>query len=299
MSENARTPVGILGLGIMGLAYARNLIEAGFPVVGYDVAEPARRAFAEAGGRLVDAPRDLARECGLVLVALASEAALRAALLGEDGVAAASCEDTIVVEMGTFPIPLKEEIKARIEASGARMLDCPVSGTGAQAATRDLVVYASGDPDALATARPVLEGLARQVMEVGPFGSGMKLKIVANLLVTVHNLAAAEALHLAERSGLDLGTVFEAIRSGAGTSRMFEVRGPLMVEGRYRPATMRMGTYMKDIDLILDHARSVRAATPLMASALPWYVAALAQGRDEDDTAALFPTLQAAAGGGR
>ncbi|GGK49105.1 NAD(P)-dependent oxidoreductase [Salinarimonas ramus] len=297
MSETTKPTIGVLGLGIMGLAYARHLLAAGHPVLGYDVADEAKNAFVEAGGRLVEAPRDLARETRIVLVALASEKALRSALLGEDGVLAAARSDTILVEMGTFAIPLKEEIRSRVEAAGARMLDCPVSGTGAQAATRDLVVYASGDPDAIARARPALEAVARQVMEVGLFGAGMKLKIVANLLVTVHNLAAAEALHLAERSGLDLQTVFEAIRSGAGTSRMFEVRGPLMIEDRYRPATMRMATYMKDLDLILDHARDVRATTPLMAAALPWYVTALGQGRDEDDTAALYPTLRAAAGG--
>jgi 3-hydroxyisobutyrate dehydrogenase-like beta-hydroxyacid dehydrogenase len=120
----------------------------------------------------------------------------------------------------------------------------------------------------------------------------MKLKYVANLLVSIHNLAAAEALLLAEKSGLDLQMVYEAICAGAGSSRMFEVRGPLMVECRYEPATMSMGLYQKDLALIMDHARDVECPVPLMAATLPFYSAALAQGRAREDTASLFAVLR-------
>jgi putative dehydrogenase len=140
--------------------------------------------------------------------------------------------------------------------------------------------------------RPVFAGFARDVRQVGPFGAGMKMKYVANLLVSIHNLASAEALLLAEKSGLDLQMVYEAISSGAGTSRMFEVRAPLMIEGRYEPATMSMGLYQKDLALIMDHARDVDCPVPLMAATLPFYSAAMAQGRAREDTAALFAVLQ-------
>jgi 3-hydroxyisobutyrate dehydrogenase-like beta-hydroxyacid dehydrogenase len=198
----------------------------------------------------------------------------------------------VIAEMGTLPIAAKEAAAAVVAATGAVMLDCPVSGTGAQAATGDLVVFASGDATGFAKARPVFEGLARDIRHVGPFGDGMKLKLVANLLVTIHNLAAAEALLLAERSGLDLQMVFDAVRSGAGNSRMFEVRGPLMIEGRYEPATMKMDVYQKDLALIMDHARDLGVPVPLMAATLPYYSAALAQGRHKQDTGALFAVLQ-------
>jgi 3-hydroxyisobutyrate dehydrogenase-like beta-hydroxyacid dehydrogenase len=194
--------------------------------------------------------------------------------------------------MGTLPLSAKEELRAAFERKGVQTLDCPVSGTGAQAAKGDLVIYVSGDDKAAETVRPVFEGFARDVRFVGPFGAGIKLKYIANLLVTVHNLAAAEALLLAQKSGLDLQLVLDAVTSGAGNSRMLEVRGPMMVDGVYEPATMKMDVYMKDLTLILDHARDVRCPTPLMSASLPFYVSALAQGRDKEDTAALFAVLQ-------
>jgi 3-hydroxyisobutyrate dehydrogenase-like beta-hydroxyacid dehydrogenase len=160
----------------------------------------------------------------------------------------------VLAEMGTLPLEAKEAARVACAEVGVALLDCPVSGTGAQAATGDLVVFASGEAADVAVLYPVFSALARDIRHVGPFGAGMKLKLVANLLVTIHNLAAAEALLLAEKSGLDLGMVYEAIRSGAGNSRMFEVRGPLMIDGRYEPATMKMDVYQKDLALIMDPA---------------------------------------------
>jgi L-threonate 2-dehydrogenase len=290
--DGGRPTVGIVGLGIMGLAYARNLRKAEFPVVGFDVAEERGVALEEAGGRALASPEAVAREAPVILLALPSVSALRQATVGADGIVKGLRPGAIVAEMGTLPLDAKEAARDALEAAGARTLDCPVSGTGAQAAVGDLVIYASGDEAAVADVRPVFDGFARSTLYVGPFGAGIKLKYVANLLVTIHNLAAAEALLLAERAGLDLRMVFEAIRSGAGTSRMFEVRAPLMIEGAYEPATMKMDVYMKDLTLILDFAREVRCPTPLMSASLPYYVAALAEGRDKEDTAALFGVLQ-------
>ena len=205
----------------------------------------------------------------------------------------------VVAEMGTLPIPAKEAARERMAQAGVVLLDCPVSGTGAQAEKADLVVYLSGPDEAGARLRPVLEAIASDVRAVGAFGNGMKLKLVANLLVSIHNLATAEALMFAERQGLDLRMVYEAIAGGgAATSRMFQVRGPLMIEGRYEPATMKMDVYMKDVALIMDQARAVEAPVPLMAATVPYYEAGLAQGRHKQDTAALFAVLAQMAGEG-
>ncbi|MGA1208205.1 MAG: NAD(P)-dependent oxidoreductase [Gemmobacter sp.] len=286
-------PIGIVGLGIMGLAYARNLRKAGFEVAGTDPSAPAMAALGDAGGAALPDAAAVARACEVILLALPSAAALHAvtgAMLPVLG------PGHILAEMGTLPIAEKEAARARIAPSGALLTDCPVSGTGAQAARGDLVVFMSGPEAATARLRPVFAGLARDVRHIGPFGHGMKLKIVANLLVTVHNLAAAEALLLAERSGLDLGAILDALTAGAGSSRMLEVRGPLMVAGSYTPATMKMDVYQKDLDVILGHAAAVRTPVPLMSASVPYYSAALAQGRDKEDTAALFAVLRQLAG---
>jgi 3-hydroxyisobutyrate dehydrogenase-like beta-hydroxyacid dehydrogenase len=283
------TTVGIIGLGIMGGAYAANLITRGFDVVGHDPSPAAQRALGDAGGRVLADARAVAETAEIVLLALASPAVLAATV---ERMAPALTRAHVIAEMGTLSVAAKEAAAAVVAERGAVMLDCPVSGTGAQAATGDLVVFASGDLAGFARLRPVFEGLARDVRHVGPFGHGMKLKLVANLLVTIHNLSTAEALLFARRAGLDLDMVFDAIRSGAGNSRMFEVRGPLMIAGRYEPATMKMDVYQKDLALIMEQAAEIGAPVPLMAATLPYYAAALAQGRHKEDTAALFAVLE-------
>lgn len=289
--------IGLVGLGIMGAAYASHLCGKGRRVVGCDVDAGARARLEAMGGRAVETPAEVAAAAEVILVALPSVAALEAVTEGPGGLAGAVGARSVVCEMSTFPIAAKERLAEVLGRDGATVLDCPVSGTGAQAAAGDLVIYASGAEAAVDRVRPVFADLSRECRFVGPFGAGMKLKFVANLLVTVHNLATAEALLYAERSGLDLDMVFEAIRSGAGTSRMFEVRGPLMIEGRYEPATMRHEVYQKDLALIMDHAREIGAPVPLMAASLPLYFAALAAGRQKEDTASLFAVLKDMCGG--
>lgn len=293
MSGNPDRPtVGVVGLGIMGLAYARNLREAGFSVIGYDVAESPLAALVEVGGEVAASPRALAEKTDVILIALASVEAVKATCGGETGMIHSVRPGTVICEMGTFPLYAKTYVQDLFAPKGVPVLDCPVSGTGAQAALRDLVVYASGDASVVERIRPVFDGFARNTRYVGAFGAGIKLKFVANLLVTIHNVAAAEALVLAEQAGLDLAMVYDAISDGAGTSRMFEVRGPMMVKDTYLPATMKMEVYMKDISLIMDFAREVRAPTPLMAATVPYYTAALAAGRNAEDTAAVHAVLK-------
>ena len=293
------SPVGLIGLGIMGASYARHLRAAGRAVIGYDIAEPPLAALAALGGRAAASPREVASQAEIILMALPSEASLGEACLDATrGVVAASGPGTILVEMSTLPLAAKEACRAALAAKGAAMLDCPVSGTGAQAAARDIVLYASGAEEATEQARPVLASIAREVRHVGPFGAGMKLKCVANLLVTIHNLATAEAMLLAEAAGLDLAVVYDAIRAGAGNSRIFELRAPLMIEGRYEPPTMKMGVHMKDIALIRDAAKALDCPTPLLAASVPYYEAALEEGRVDQDTAALFAVLRGMAGRG-
>lgn len=292
MADEKGMTVGIIGLGIMGGAYARHLCEAGWSVTGFDVDAAALDRLKGWGGTPAGSPGEAAARADVVLMALPSVKVLDAVVDGADGVASTIREGTIVCEMSTFPVDAKERIAATLEAKGARVLDCPVSGTGAQAAVKDLVIYASGDEAAVDFVRPIYADLSREVRHVGEFGAGMKMKFVANLLVTIHNLAAAEAMLYAERSGLDLQLVYDAISSGAGSSRMFEVRGPLMIEGRYEPATMKHDVYVKDLQLIMDHARDVQCPVPLMSAGLPFYFAALAEGRGKEDTASLFAVLQ-------
>ena len=186
--------VGILGLGIMGSAVAPNLMKAGFGVVGYDPLAERRAALEEAGGGTADSPRAVAEAARIVISLLPSAAALEEATLGADGLAAAGREGLILIECSTLPIAAKEAVRAPLAEREVAMLDCPLSGTGAQAVKKDLVAFASGEEAAFQAARAVLDGYCKSALYLGPFGNGSKMKFVANLLVSIHNVAAAEAL---------------------------------------------------------------------------------------------------------
>lgn len=288
--------VGVIGLGIMGGAMARNLLTDGIEVFGHDPAVPAAAAFQKAGGTLVASPLEVGRGADLVLVSVASSAALEMVVSGAGGLEGASRPGLVVIEASTLPLSDKEAARAALAVNGAVMIDCPISGTGAQAAARDLVFLASGDVAAVAQARPLLERLGRTVSEVGPFGSGSKIKYVANLLVAIYNVATAEAMVLAAKAGLDPAMVFDVLYDSAATSRIFQLRAPFMVEGVYEPATAKVSMFVKDLDVIGSFADSLSCPTPLLAAIGPIYAAAMAQGMAELDGAAVHAVLEQMAG---
>lgn len=282
-------PIGMIGLGIMGSAMAGNLMRAGFRVVGYDVLARRRQDHRKAGGSIAASPRSLARQADVIVCSLpSSEALLKVAA----DIAGSPRRRRIVVETSTLPIPAKEEARRLLAASDTVLLDCPLSGTGPQARARNLVVYASGDRSSYRRVVPVLEAFARAHYFVGAFGTGSKMKFVANLLVAVHNVAAAEALVLAMKAGLDPSMVVKVIGDGAGSSRMFQVRGPMMAKGDYTEASMKLGVWQKDMTIIADFAREIGCPTPLFAASAPIYTAASAIGRPDHDTAAVCVVLE-------
>lgn len=288
--------VGVIGLGAMGGAMARHLVAAGFAVVGRDPV-PARGAALEAaGGRTAPTPRAVAEEAGIVLLSLPSVEAFEDVTSGPDGLAASGRPGLVVSDTSTLPIEVKERGRARLAEAGAMLLDCPLSGTGAQAAVKDVVVYASGDGAAVARCGPVHDGFARARFDLGAFGNGSRMKFVANLLVAVHNVAAAEAMVLGMKAGLDPQAVLEVVGAGAGTSRMFEVRGPMMAAGAYEPASMSVGLWRKDMDVIGAFAAGLGCPTPVFDAAGQVYRDALAQGLEAQDTASVCAVLERMAG---
>ena len=289
-------PVGFLGLGVMGSAMSGHLLDAGFPVLGFDP-DPGRRDDHEArGGTVCTDPAEVARGVDVVVTSLPNAAALAEVLDGQDGLAAGARPGLVVIETSTLGAATKQDGHDRARAFGATLLDCPMSGTGQQARDGDLVAYLSGDEAAKDRARPVLAAFTRAQYDLGPFGRGTAMKLVANLLVAVHNAAAAEALLLAQRAGLDLQDVLAAVGDGAGSSRMLQVRGPLMAAGRYSPATATVATMQKDNALIAEFAAGVASPTPLFAATAVLYQAAAAQDRVQEDTACVFGVLQRLAG---
>lgn len=289
--------VGLVGLGQMGTPMSTHLMEAGFTVAGYDI-NPARvRAFEAAGGRACDSAGEVAEEATVVITSLPSAAALEAALGGEDGLLTSDrAGELVIVETSTLALGDKNVALSAVAAAGAVLLDCPLSGTAGQAQTKDLVVYASGDEPSVQRCAPVFEGFSRAHYYLGEFGAGSKMKFIANHLVAIHNVAAAEAFVLAMKAGMDPETVYEVIGSSAATSRMFEVRGPMMVAGDYDQPGMPIRLFQKDLGIIADFARSYACPTPLFTTGTQVYLTALAQGFEGLDAAAVCATLERVAG---
>ena len=231
----------------------------------------------------------MAKRCDIIVTSLPSSDAL---LDTAAELAKSSRANQIVIETSTLPIPVKEEARKRLAARGTILLDCTLSGTGAQARVKDLVVYASGDRKSYRRIAPVLDGFARAHYYVGAFGAGSKVKFVANLLVAIHNVAAAEAMVLAMKSGLDPAMVLKVVADGAGGSRMLQVRGPMMVKGDYSEATMKVQTWQKDMTIIGDYARKIDCPTPLFSASAPFYTAAMAMGRGAEDTGVVCAVLE-------
>ena len=285
--------VGVIGLGIMGSAISANLVRAGFETFGYDVLPARRKVLERAGGIATQSAAQAVAHTSVALTSLPSVAALdrvarELARSGRHG--------GIVLETSTLPIEDKHRARSVLGAAGMTLLDCPLSGTGAQARTGDLSVYASGPRKAYDAAVPVFEGFARSHYFLGAFGNGSKMKFVANLLVAIHNGSAAEAFVLGMKAGLAPRTILRVAGDGAGASRMFQVRGPMMVAGRYRRATMKNEVWQKDLKIIRAFARALGVRTPLFDASAGVYAAAMRQGHAQEDTAAVCAVLEAMAG---
>lgn len=296
-SEVSHDAVGVVGLGQMGGAIAARLIGAGFAVHGYDVDGRRVESFEREGGHRVRSPAALAGEVSVVLTSLPSDSALLDVIAGHDGVLAGAEEREIdVIETSTLSPAAKHRASELAADSRVRLLDCPLSGTAAQAAGGDVVVYASGTDAAVDRCRPVFAGFARAVFHLGAFGNGTTMKLVANHLVTIHNVAAAEALTLARKAGLDPQQAYEALAGGAGSSRMLEVRGPAMVDRTYHVPGAQVTTHLKDVGIIADIGRSLACPLPVFAASAQYYSAALAQGLADADTSAVCAVAERMAG---
>ena len=281
--------VGIVGLGIMGGAITRNLVDRGWRVIGFDT-DPAKCAeLAAAGIVIAESVEQLTRDAPVIMTSLPTPAAVESVA---KAIAHSGETPRIVIELSTLTLADKLRFEAILKKAGHVPLDCPLSGTGAQAKMRDLVLYTSGDSDAIARCAGLFADFAKQSADLGAFGNGSRMKFVANHLVAIHNVATAEAMILAERAGLDPKRVVEMVGPGAGGSRMFQMRAPMMVERSYEPATMKVSTWKKDMAIIAEFADDVGCATPLFTLTQPVYAEAMAMGLGDQDTAAVFEVLK-------
>jgi putative dehydrogenase len=287
-------PIGIIGLGAMGGVFAGHLVADGWKVVGFDVDQGRRTAAGGLGVAIASSAAEVAQQGSAILVVLPTAEALHAVA---QEIAGAGVPQRTVVEMGTFALDDKHAVAKVLGDAGHVMVDCPVSGTGAQAKTKDLVLLASGDTAAIARLKPLFQSFAREIQDLGAFGNGIKMKFLANHLVSVHVAAAGEAMALARKAGMDPKRVLDVLTAGAADSKMLRLRGPMMVADRYdKDISARMAILMKDIGLIGDFGDDLECPLPVLGAAKSLYVAAMAAGRGDQDPAAVCAASEALAG---
>ena len=285
------TTVGVVGLGLLGHAVASRLIAGGHQVVGHDVVADREAALVTLGGKTVRSAAEVAASTEAVCTVLPSLAAVESAVLGSGGVLEGARPAQPVIQMSTISPALTERLAREAGARGCGFLDCPVSGTSGQVARGDGALLVGGDPALYARWRPVLESIVPRSFHVGAAGQAMLLKLVANLLIAVNSAAAAEAVNLARRGGLDAARALEVLVASAATSRMLEVRGPLMVRDEF-PPQMKLDLFMKDLHLIQDVAATAGTSVPLTDTAERLYAAAQTAGHGGDDLAVVVRMLE-------
>ena len=283
--------LGIVGLGLLGSAVAGRLRACGHDVVGYDLVAEKGKSLVELGGRAAPSAEAVAKSAEAVCVVLPSLASVEAVVLGPRGLAASGPAGATIIQMSTISPALTERLAREVTARGLAFLDCPISGTSAMVAQGEGIIFVGGERSVFARWRPVLETILPRAVFIGAAGQAMVLKLVANLLVALHSAAAAEALLLARQAGLDLGLVLDVLSKSAATSRMLEVRGPLIARDEF-PPQMKLDLFMKDLHLIQEAARSVGAPLPLTDVAERLYAAATEAGHGGADLSVVVKAIE-------
>ncbi len=286
--------VGIIGLGKMGLPIAANLLEHGFTVIGY------RRHmiddFITMGGTPAHSCEEVAQQCDVVITCLPEDRALLEAVSGEHGLIHGAHPGLVVVDIGMLTIQAKEEARRSLEQAGAHMLDCPISGIPPQVLSRKTVLFASGEKHLFEQCKPVFEGFTSTIFYLGAFGAGTKMKCVANLLVGIHVLAAAEAMTLSTKVGLDPAMVIQVISPSVASSSQFVARASMMAEHHYEPALSTILQMEECIGVINGLADAVDCPTPMLDKAAQYYEDAISSGLGEKDVAAMYSFLESTIG---
>lgn len=286
------TVLGILGLGLLGHAVASRLLAGGrdWDVVGYDVVPDRVAALTRLGGRGAASAAEVAA-ADAVCVILPSLASVEEVILGTGGLLARRRPGQTIVQMSTISPALTRRLAREVDARGMHFLDCPISGTSGMVERGNGVVFVGGDRSIFERWRTMLDAVLPRPVYVGEAGQAMVLKLVANLLVALHSAAAAEALAMARRAGLDLDLVLDVLGGGAASSRMLEVRGPLIVKDEF-PAQMKLDLFMKDLHLIQEAAQELGSPLPLTDVAEKLYASVNAAGHGHEDLAVVARALE-------
>ena len=291
MEKTDTKKIGLIGLGIIGSSILRNIHDSEFSPIGFDIDQKIIDTLNHEGLNTSSSLKEIIDQSSIIITSLPNNKALDETIdliIQQD-----NRKVELLIETSTLSIECKIKNQERLNAINVDILDCPISGTGRQAENKDIVMYASGLKESYEMALPVLETFSRESFFLGDFGNATKVKLIANLLVSIHNVASAEAIRLGEKSGLDLNELYKVISSGAATSKIFELRAPMMIAKDYSPASMKMNVWKKDMELIRDMLDNHEIDSPLFKMTEQLYKKAEELDLNELDTASVMEVLRA------
>jgi len=288
-----RTPVALLGLGIMGGGMAGRLLGAGYPLTVYNRSRARADVLAPRGARIAATPREAAAGAVAIITMVADDEASRAMWMGEDGALAAAGKGSVLIESSTVTVGWARELAAMAAARGCEFLDAPVAGTKPHAAAGELLFMVGGEAATLDRVRDIIAVMARAIVHVGPTGSGARLKLINNFMAAVQAASFAEALALVEKSGLNRDAALDVLTNGAPGSPMVKTMAERMTERAYEPPNFALRLMIKDLRYALGEAGAYGVPFATARATLGVFERALAAGHGEEDFAAIVEPLRA------
>jgi 3-hydroxyisobutyrate dehydrogenase-like beta-hydroxyacid dehydrogenase len=281
--------VGFVGVGKIGMPISQNLIKSGYRVVGYR--RSSLEEFAKIGGVPARSAAEVGAQADIVFSCLPSDDALEEVVQGPEGLIRSARPGQIVVELGSYPVPVKERHVAPMAKKGAFFIDGEVAGTPGMVLARKGVVFLAGDEAACKKAERVVAGFADSCIYFGPFGAASRVKLINNLLVSIHIAATAEAMALGVKAGVNVDLMIKAIANGSGGSTQFGIRAPWMAERRFKPLQGPIPGLQHYIEMIGEFADSVGVATPLLDRTAELFERFMAMGLSDCDGAAMIDVI--------
>jgi len=280
--------IGSIGLGNIGEPMALNLIQSGYSVIGFDVVE--KPAFVAAGGVQAKTFSEVSEKTDVIVQSLPTVQALEKTV---DDLIEFGRRGQVIIEISSYPLKDKKLQASRLAEQGITMLDCEISGLPFMVADRTATIFQSGDQVTLESAQEVFEAMTNKRVNLGEFGAATKMKLLANMMVAIHNSVAGEVLNLARKVDIDPDEAVKALSKSAAGSVTFSNKAPVMISGGFESGAgpfRHMFSYLRRVSAL---AKDVGASTPLLDTVRRYYEAAEAEGRADQDIAAIIEMLEA------
>jgi len=274
--------IGFIGLGIMGKPMSMNLINAGYPLVAYDIVEGALSELVKHGAQRGISPKDVAENTDIVITMLPNSPDVSEVVMGKNGVIEGGEKGKILIDMSSISPLVSREIAEAIAKKGVEMLDAPVSGGEEKAKAGKLAIMVGGKREVFEQCKEILNVMGENVTLLGDVGAGQVTKLVNQVIVAINIAAVAESLVMAKKVGVNPEKIFEAIKGGLAGSQCLNDKAPRMFKGEYQPG-FRMKLHVKDLSNAFETSRGFHLAMPLTAQVMEMMQSLLAEGHEELD----------------